>query len=553
MSQGQSERCNPNDFYPKGYTPVKIKTALEYIGLDAGEVRAVYRDSYYMAMWCKKEGLCKRRLRVKDALVLAAFGYAFRDPSLYEKTPQFLLNQSLYFRTAEDMEDIKDFLFLVLRSLRHLEPVTKTQLYFASDECVKVDSEHYVVGEMIVWPIFTSTTTDMTSLLPGLTSADGTTRGTLFIIDNAVGYDIQPYVIPRPGAGADAGASDKAPKIILDPDTTFVVRRAIPGNLTIIALEAVKPKTLFLAKAFSRFNSQASKSRTWNGSATTTTTTTSNNNNNNNNNGGGGSGGSGNVKVKGLMIVPPVQDDNNDIMNEKDEDDGSTNPQPTPRQLQTQLRISHRRTLSDSSCKGKIPLPPTLSAVVTSGLTASKGSKGGSLGSSPPSAPSGYKKTSLSESVSVETTEESDGSTSSSSSDSDDDNGDDDERTSSSSSASSSGSSSSSSSDTGSSYATSEGSSSSGSTSTSASSSTSSSSSATLSSSSSGSDDNDDDGDDDNSSVSDDRAKRKKEITKEEKDLYTLNDMMYNELYENGGLAFHLKFMYPQIITNRRM
>ena len=40
-------------------------------------------------------------------------------------------------------------------------------------------------------------------------------------------------------------------------------------------------------------------------------------------------------------------------------------------------------------------------------------------------------------------------------------------------------------------------------------------------------------------------------LTKEEKNLYNLNDMMYNELYENGGLAFHLKFMYPQTITNR--
>lgn len=44
-----------------------------------------------------------------------------------------------------------------------------------------------------------------------------------------------------------------------------------------------------------------------------------------------------------------------------------------------------------------------------------------------------------------------------------------------------------------------------------------------------------------------------KEIKKEEKDLYNLSDMMYNELYENGGLAFHLKFMYPQTITNRGM
>ena len=45
----------------------------------------------------------------------------------------------------------------------------------------------------------------------------------------------------------------------------------------------------------------------------------------------------------------------------------------------------------------------------------------------------------------------------------------------------------------------------------------------------------------------------KNEITKEEKDLHNLNDMMYNELYENGGLTFQLKFMYPQTITNRRM
>lgn len=43
------------------------------------------------------------------------------------------------------------------------------------------------------------------------------------------------------------------------------------------------------------------------------------------------------------------------------------------------------------------------------------------------------------------------------------------------------------------------------------------------------------------------------EITKEQKEEYNLTSEMYKELYENGGLAFHLKFMYPQTITNRRM
>ena len=45
----------------------------------------------------------------------------------------------------------------------------------------------------------------------------------------------------------------------------------------------------------------------------------------------------------------------------------------------------------------------------------------------------------------------------------------------------------------------------------------------------------------------------KQEITEDIKQEYNLNDEMYKELYENGGLAFHLKFMYPQTITNRRM
>ncbi len=43
------------------------------------------------------------------------------------------------------------------------------------------------------------------------------------------------------------------------------------------------------------------------------------------------------------------------------------------------------------------------------------------------------------------------------------------------------------------------------------------------------------------------------EITEDIKQEYNLSSEMYQELYENGGLAFHLKFMYPQTITNRRM
>lgn len=45
----------------------------------------------------------------------------------------------------------------------------------------------------------------------------------------------------------------------------------------------------------------------------------------------------------------------------------------------------------------------------------------------------------------------------------------------------------------------------------------------------------------------------KEEITKDIMQEYNLSSEMYKELYENGGLAFHLRFMYPQTITNGRM
>lgn len=44
-----------------------------------------------------------------------------------------------------------------------------------------------------------------------------------------------------------------------------------------------------------------------------------------------------------------------------------------------------------------------------------------------------------------------------------------------------------------------------------------------------------------------------KEITKEKKDLYKLDEMMYNELYKNGGVIFELKFMYPFSYHNQEV
>ena len=40
------------------------------------------------------------------------------------------------------------------------------------------------------------------------------------------------------------------------------------------------------------------------------------------------------------------------------------------------------------------------------------------------------------------------------------------------------------------------------------------------------------------------------EIAKDLKQEYNLTDEMYQKLYENGELAFYLKFMYPQNIIN---
>ena len=45
----------------------------------------------------------------------------------------------------------------------------------------------------------------------------------------------------------------------------------------------------------------------------------------------------------------------------------------------------------------------------------------------------------------------------------------------------------------------------------------------------------------------------KGEITREIQQKYNIGDKLYDEMYEQGGIVFSLKFMYPHFFTNRRL
>ena len=86
-------------------------------------------------------------------------------------------------------------LYLVMTALRKLSRVTGMYLYRGVRSDMKMDEGHYSEGNTITWPALSSTSPDMkatkTFLVKG--SKTGKTAGTLFIIENGWGYDIQPY------------------------------------------------------------------------------------------------------------------------------------------------------------------------------------------------------------------------------------------------------------------------------------------------------------------------------------------------------------------------
>ena len=86
---------------------------------------------------------------------------------------------------------------------------------------VNVDESHYHKGNTITWPALSSTSPDMKATKTFLAKGakTGKATGTLFIIEDGWGYDIQPYSL----------FPDEA-EILLEPERQFMVKSVIEAE-----------------------------------------------------------------------------------------------------------------------------------------------------------------------------------------------------------------------------------------------------------------------------------------------------------------------------------
>ena len=92
-----------------------------------------------------------------------------------------------------------------------------------------MDEDHYHEGNVITWPALSSTSPDMNTTKKFLAkgSRTGKATGTLFIIEDGWGYDIQPYSLFPEEA-----------EILLEPERQFKVKSIIEAEgITIVTLK----------------------------------------------------------------------------------------------------------------------------------------------------------------------------------------------------------------------------------------------------------------------------------------------------------------------------
>ena len=94
---------------------------------------------------------------------------------------------------------------------------------------MNLDEDHYFKDNIITWPALSSTSPDMNTTKKFLAkgSRTGKATGTLFIIEDGWGYDIQPYSL-FPGEA----------EILLEPERQFKVMSVIQTDaINIISLK----------------------------------------------------------------------------------------------------------------------------------------------------------------------------------------------------------------------------------------------------------------------------------------------------------------------------
>ena len=244
------------EIYPKDYKPPQsIKEALMNAGMNEEDAEEVDIECIGNAELLKDKGLVTEEFNVEDAAAVALYTFDFGKDGMYEMNPYRLLNKALSTKKKEEkakqLVKVRDVLYLVMCALRKLPAVKGVTLYRGIRD--KVDMNQYKEGSTVTWPGFSSTTPDMNTTKAFLTNMrderegeerDGgedetTMKGTLFVIEEAWGYDVQPYSI----------FSDEE-EILLEPERVFEVTSVVDSDEFVMVTLKMLNTPLILTKVF---------------------------------------------------------------------------------------------------------------------------------------------------------------------------------------------------------------------------------------------------------------------------------------------------------------
>lgn len=216
-----------SNLYSYDYKKPTIEDALMEAGLTEEQAKFIRCACENVSRNVMKKGAVPEGFTEEDAAAIAAYTYDF-GPTDFEDNPYRIINKSVAGRDFNRLQKASGLLYLVMTALRKLPRYKGVTLYRGVRSDVKLNESRYRRGNTVVWMALSSTSPDLEATKAFLSrgSKSKEARGTLFIIDGAWGYDIQPYSLFPTEA-----------EILLEPERQFKVTGVIKAALTVINLQ----------------------------------------------------------------------------------------------------------------------------------------------------------------------------------------------------------------------------------------------------------------------------------------------------------------------------
>ena len=214
--------------YSGSYKRPTMKEALLQAGFKKDKVNAVCETCERNANFIANEFMVSDELTEDDVASIAMYTFDFGVGD-FELNPYRVINRTLAEGKLDALEKVSGMLYLLMTALRKLPRVTGRTLYRGLRCNVNLSENYYRKENIVMWGSLSSTSPDMEATKAFLAkgSKSGKAEGTLFIIDDGWGYDIQPYSL----------FPDEV-EILLEPERQFKVNSVIQAEgITFINLQ----------------------------------------------------------------------------------------------------------------------------------------------------------------------------------------------------------------------------------------------------------------------------------------------------------------------------